>query len=118
MLLSQVIAKERPDALLPTMGGQTALNLAKALAEGGVLEKYSVELIGAKLDAINKAEDRELFKAAMDKIGIKSPPSGVGNTLQVRREKTRGARRGTRQSMDRRDKGTGGQHAAGGKRRR
>lgn len=59
-LVEQVIAKERPDALLPTMGGQTALNLAVALAESGALERYGVELIGAKLDAIKKAEDREL----------------------------------------------------------
>ncbi|OAY51672.1 carbamoyl-phosphate synthase large chain, chloroplastic [Manihot esculenta] len=80
-LVEQVIEKERPDALLPTMGGQTALNLAVALAERGALEKYNVELIGAKLDAIKKAEDRELFKQAMKIIGLKTPPSGVGNTL-------------------------------------
>jgi carbamoyl-phosphate synthase large subunit len=61
-LLEQVIAKERPDALLPTMGGQTALNLAVDLAKGGVLEKYGVDLIGANLEAIEKAEDRKLFK--------------------------------------------------------
>lgn len=81
-LVEQVLEKERPDALLPTMGGQTALNLAVALAEGGVLEKYGVELIGAKLDAIRKAEDRELFKRAMDKIGVKSPPSGIATNLE------------------------------------
>ncbi|KDP44116.1 hypothetical protein JCGZ_05583 [Jatropha curcas] len=80
-LVEQVIEKERPDALLPTMGGQTALNLAVALAESGALEKYNVELIGAKLDAIKKAEDRDLFKQAMKTIGLKTPPSGVGNTL-------------------------------------
>ncbi|KAJ4830138.1 hypothetical protein Tsubulata_019923, partial [Turnera subulata] len=80
-LVEQVIQKERPDAILPTMGGQTALNLAVALAENGVLEKYSVELIGAKLDAIKKAEDRELFKDAMKRIGVNTPPSGIGNTL-------------------------------------
>ncbi|KAB2095734.1 hypothetical protein ES319_A01G059900v1 [Gossypium barbadense] len=80
-LVEQVLEKERPDALLPTMGGQTALNLAVALAESGVLEKYGVELIGAKLDAIKKAEDRDLFKQAMKTIGIKTPPSGIGNTL-------------------------------------
>ncbi|KAE8680127.1 Carbamoyl-phosphate synthase large chain [Hibiscus syriacus] len=80
-LVEQVLEKERPDALLPTMGGQTALNLAVALAESGVLEKYGVELIGAKLDAIKKAEDRDLFKQAMKNIGIKTPPSGIGNTL-------------------------------------
>ena len=80
-LVEQVLEKERPDALLPTMGGQTALNLAVALAESGVLEKYGVELIGAKLDAIKKAEDRDLFKQAMKNIGIKTPPSGIGTTL-------------------------------------
>lgn len=81
-LVEQVIEKERPDALLPTMGGQTALNLAVALAESGALDKYNVELIGAKLEAIKKAEDRELFKQAMKNIGLKTPPSGIGNTLQ------------------------------------
>ncbi|KAI3506810.1 hypothetical protein L1887_21375 [Cichorium endivia] len=81
-LVEQVIAKERPDAILPTMGGQTALNLAVALAESGVLDKYNVELIGAKLEAIKKAEDRELFKEAMKNIGLKTPPSGIGTTLQ------------------------------------
>ncbi|KAF8092806.1 hypothetical protein N665_0400s0006 [Sinapis alba] len=80
-LVEQVIEKERPDALLPTMGGQTALNLAVALAESGALERYGVELIGAKLEAIKKAEDRELFKEAMKSIGLKTPPSGIGNTL-------------------------------------
>ncbi|XP_010244971.1 PREDICTED: carbamoyl-phosphate synthase large chain, chloroplastic-like [Nelumbo nucifera] len=81
-LVEQVIEKERPDALLPTMGGQTALNLAVALAETGALEKYGVELIGAKLGAIKKAEDRDLFKQAMENIGIKTPPSGIGTTLE------------------------------------
>ncbi|KAL1810287.1 hypothetical protein ACET3Z_027277 [Daucus carota] len=81
-LVEQVLEKERPDALLPTMGGQTALNLAVALAESGALEKYGVELIGAKLDAIKKAEDRDLFKKAMKSIGLKTPPSGIGTTLE------------------------------------
>ncbi|KAF5751520.1 hypothetical protein HS088_TW02G00534 [Tripterygium wilfordii] len=81
-LVEQVLEQERPDALLPTMGGQTALNLAVALADSGALEKYGVELIGAKLDAIKKAEDRDLFKQAMKHIGIKTPPSGIGNTLE------------------------------------
>lgn len=80
-LVEKVLEKERPDAILPTMGGQTALNLACALAESGVLEKYNVELIGAKLDAIQKAEDRDLFKQAMAKIGVKTPPSGIAHTL-------------------------------------
>ena len=78
-----IIEKERPDALLPTMGGQTALNLAVELAESGVLEKYGVELIGAKLPAIKKAEDRELFKEAMKKIGLEVPRSAhVGSVKQ------------------------------------
>ncbi|PSR86621.1 Carbamoyl-phosphate synthase large chain like [Actinidia chinensis var. chinensis] len=81
-LVEQVLEKERPDALLPTMGGQTALNLAVALAERGSLEKYGIELIGAKLDAIKKAEDRDLFKQAMKNIGIKTPPSGIGTTFE------------------------------------
>jgi carbamoyl-phosphate synthase large subunit len=80
-LVEKVIAKERPDALLPTMGGQTALNLAVALAKNGVLEKYGVELIGAKLEAIEKAEDRLLFKEAMQRIGVAVCPSGIANTL-------------------------------------
>ncbi|MGQ0507901.1 MAG: carbamoyl-phosphate synthase large subunit [Myxococcaceae bacterium] len=71
----QIIAVEKPDSLLPTMGGQTALNLAKALAEKGILEKHGVRLIGASLAAINKAEDRQLFKAAMEKIGVALPKS-------------------------------------------
>jgi carbamoyl-phosphate synthase large subunit len=78
---TQIIERERPDALLPTMGGQTALNLAKALAEQGILEKYGVKLIGASLNAINKAEDRQLFKAAMQKIGIPLPRSGYATNL-------------------------------------
>jgi carbamoyl-phosphate synthase large subunit len=80
--VEEIIIKEKPDALLPTMGGQTALNLTKALAENGILEKHGVELIGAKLDAINKAEDRQLFKEAMEKIGLKTPPSGTANTWE------------------------------------
>jgi carbamoyl-phosphate synthase large subunit len=70
--VEQVIQREKPDVILPTMGGQTALNIAVALAESGVLEKYGVELIGAKLDAIKKAEDRELFQEAMERIGLKT----------------------------------------------
>src|SRR6476620_7002594 len=76
-----IIAAERPQALLPTMGGQTALNLAKALAEQGILEKYGVRLIGAKLEAINKAEDRQLFKEAMQRIGVPLPRSGYATSL-------------------------------------
>ena len=80
-MVEKVIAKERPDALLPTMGGQTALNLAVTLAKNGVLEKYGVELIGAKLPAIEKAEDRLLFKEAMQRIGVNVCPSGIASTL-------------------------------------
>ena len=77
-----VIAKERPQALLPTLGGQTALNVSVELAESGVLDKYGVELIGAKLPAIQKAEDRALFKEAMVKIGLEVPQSGIAHSVQ------------------------------------
>ena len=80
-IVEKVIAKERPDALLPTMGGQTALNVAVALAKTGILEKYDVELIGAKLPAIEKAEDRDLFKAAMARIGVPVCPSGIASNI-------------------------------------
>ena len=75
--VEKIIAKERPDALLPTMGGQTALNCALDLADHGVLEKYGVELIGAKRDAIRMAEDRELFRVAMGEIGLECPKARV-----------------------------------------
>jgi carbamoyl-phosphate synthase large subunit len=81
-VLEMIIEKERPDCLLPTMGGQTALNLAVELSESGVLDKYNVELIGAKLPAIKKAEDRELFKKAMSKIGLHTPKSYVVNSME------------------------------------
>jgi carbamoyl-phosphate synthase large subunit len=80
-MVEKVIAQERPDVLLPTMGGQTALNIAVALAKNGVLERYNVELIGAKLPAIEKAEDRKLFNEAMEKIGVGVCPSGTASTL-------------------------------------
>ena len=80
-IVEKVIDKERPDALLPTMGGQTALNIAVALAKNGVLEKYGVELIGAKLPAIEMAEDRQLFKEAMARIGVGVCPSGIASNL-------------------------------------
>ena len=80
-ILEKIIEKERPQALLPTMGGQTGLNLAVNLAESGVLDKYGVELIGAKLDAIKKAENRDEFKDAMIKIGLNVPESGVARTM-------------------------------------
>ncbi|MCE9627357.1 MAG: carbamoyl-phosphate synthase large subunit [Candidatus Eisenbacteria bacterium] len=76
-----IIAKERPDALLPTLGGQTALNLAVALAHSGVLAKYNVKLIGASLDAIETAEDRDLFKKAMERAGMRLPKSGYATTV-------------------------------------
>src|SRR3954464_15541946 len=76
-----IIAKERPDALLPTMGGQTALNVAMKLAESGVLEKYGVELIGADARAIAMAEDRKLFGEAMRRIGLTVPQGGIATTL-------------------------------------
>jgi carbamoyl-phosphate synthase large subunit len=85
-MVEKVIAKERPDALLPTMGGQTALNVAVTLAKNGVLDKYGVELIGAKLPAIEKAEDRQLFKEAMAKIGVPVCPSGIASNLEQAKE--------------------------------
>ena len=75
--VTRIIEMEKPDALLPTLGGQTSLNMAVALAEAGVLEKYNVELIGAKLGTIKVAEDRELFRQAMLEIGLKTPEGGV-----------------------------------------
>ena len=80
--VEQIIAKERPDAILPTMGGQTALNCALDLARNGVLKKYNVELIGATEDAIDKAEDRGRFKLAMEKIGLHCPQSYVCHTME------------------------------------
>ncbi len=79
-VVERIIARERPDALLPTLGGQTALNVTVALAKSGVLEKYRVELIGASLEAIEKAEDRELFKKAMLSIGMDLPRGGIART--------------------------------------
>src|ERR1017187_9804414 len=81
-VVAKIIEKERPDALLPTLGGQTALNTAVALAEKGVLNEFKVELIGANLAAIKKAEDRQLFKEAMLKIGLDLPKSVTVNTLE------------------------------------
>ncbi len=80
-IVAKIIEKERPDALLPTMGGQTALNTALRLEEMGVLEKFGVEMIGAKADAIDKAENRERFRQAMTKIGLETPKSHVVQTL-------------------------------------
>ena len=80
-VLERIIAKEKPDAILPTMGGQTALNLAMDLNREGILEKYGVELIGAKPDVIDKAEDRQRFKEAMGKIGLESARSGIAYSM-------------------------------------
>jgi carbamoyl-phosphate synthase large subunit len=79
--VEEIIKRERPDAVLPTMGGQTALNTALELEERGVFKKYNCELIGAKVDAIKTAEDRELFRQAMDEIGLESARSGVAHTI-------------------------------------
>jgi carbamoyl-phosphate synthase large subunit len=79
-IVERVIARERPEALLPTLGGQTGLNIAVSLAEAGILDRYGVELIGAKLEAIKKAEDRGLFKQAMEAIGLKTPSSGYARS--------------------------------------
>ncbi|MGH0031354.1 MAG: carbamoyl-phosphate synthase large subunit, partial [Myxococcota bacterium] len=84
--LEQIIARERPDVILPTLGGQTALNLTIDLSEAGVLERYGVGLIGAQLDAINKAEDRDLFREAMERLGLKMPRSGFVRSVEEARE--------------------------------
>src|SRR5438128_468391 len=84
-VVAKIIERERPEALLPTLGGQTGLNLAVALAEDGTLERFGVELIGAKLPAIRKAEDRQLFKEAMERIGLVLPRSGYARSLDEAR---------------------------------
>ena len=84
--LEKIIATEKPDAILPTVGGQTALNAALNLHKVGILEKYGVELIGAKAEAIEKAEDRNKFKTAMEKIGAKVPLSGFAHNMQEAEE--------------------------------
>src|SRR5256884_8415603 len=84
-VVAKIIERERPEALLPTLGGQTGLNLAVALAEDGTLERFGVELIGAKLPAIRKAEDRQLFKQAMERIGQALPRSGHARSLDEAR---------------------------------
>ncbi|HBH00357.1 MAG TPA: carbamoyl phosphate synthase large subunit, partial [Candidatus Rokubacteria bacterium] len=83
--VARIIERERPQALLPTLGGQTGLNLAVALAEDGTLDRFGVELIGAKLPAIKKAEDRALFKQAMERIGLALPRSGYVRSLDEAR---------------------------------
>jgi carbamoyl-phosphate synthase large subunit len=80
--VAAIIEKERPDALLPTVGGQTGLNLSVELYEKGILDRFGVKLIGANIDAIKVGEDRELFKKAMDEIGIQSPRGGFAHTWE------------------------------------
>ncbi|MEM9436077.1 MAG: carbamoyl-phosphate synthase large subunit [Pseudomonadota bacterium] len=81
-IVAKIIEKERPDALLPTMGGQTGLNTSLALEEMGVLDKFGVEMIGAKRPAIEMAEDRKLFREAMDRIGLENPKATIANTME------------------------------------
>ena len=81
-ILERIIAKERPDALLPTLGGQTALNAAMDLGRAGILEKYNVELIGASLEAIDRGEDRELFKKVVEKAGAESAKSFIAHSIE------------------------------------
>ncbi|MCH8176104.1 MAG: carbamoyl phosphate synthase large subunit, partial [Proteobacteria bacterium] len=81
-IVEKIIAKEKPDAILPTMGGQTALNCALDLNRHGVLQKYGVELIGASVEAIDKAEDRELFDRAMRSIGLATPVHGIAHDME------------------------------------
>src|SRR5438270_12509247 len=83
--VAQVVERERPDALLPTLGGQTALNLAKALHEDGTLEKYGVELIGADYEAIDRAENRARFRETMTAAGLRVPRSTIARTLEEAR---------------------------------
>ena len=90
-IVAKIIEKERPDALLPTMGGQTALNTALSLRRMGVLEKFGVTMIGADADAIDKAEDRELFREAMKKIGLETPKSALANATGLKQPGPRGS---------------------------
>ena len=85
-IVEKIIIKEKPDAILPTMGGQTALNTALDCFHAGILDKYNVQLIGASVDAINKAEDRDLFKQAMEKIGLDMPHSAIAHNMEEARE--------------------------------
>ena len=85
-IVAKIIEKERPDAVLPTLGGQTGLNTAVEVARMGVFEKYDVEMIGADTDSIKKAEDRELFRNAMNNIGLRIPQSGITRGMNEARE--------------------------------
>ena len=80
--MTKIIERERPDALLPNLGGQTGLNLSSELHQAGVLDKYGVKVIGVKIDAIERGEDRQTFKDTMNKLGIEMPRSAVANTLE------------------------------------
>src|SRR5499425_793024 len=84
-IVAKIIEKERPDALLPTMGGQTALNCALSLKKMGVLDKFNIKMIGATAEAIDKAEDRELFRNAMNKIGLETPKSSLANASDLKK---------------------------------
>src|SRR5918999_1004712 len=84
-IVAKIIEKERPDALLPTMGGQTALNCALSLKKMGVLERFGIEMIGATAEAIDKAEDRQLFREAMRKIGLETPKSRLANASALKK---------------------------------
>ncbi len=84
--VEKIIQREKPDAILPTLGGQTALNLAIQLHEAGILAKYKIELIGAQIESIHKAEDRQLFRQAMEKLGLKVPASGAARSVEEARE--------------------------------
>ena len=85
-IVAKIIEKERPDAVLPTLGGQTGLNTAVEVARMGILEKFGVEMIGASTDSIKKAEDRDLFRNAMNSIGLRIPNSGIANDMVAARE--------------------------------
>ncbi|MCK5187576.1 MAG: carbamoyl phosphate synthase large subunit, partial [Deltaproteobacteria bacterium] len=80
--MTKIIEKERPDALLPNLGGQTGLNLSSELDRAGVLEKYGVKVIGVQIDAIKRGEDRQAFKDAMNKLGIEMPRSAIANSME------------------------------------
>src|ERR1051325_6739682 len=87
--VAKIIEKERPDALLPTLGGQTGLNTAIALYDAGVLTKYGVQMIGANREAIRRGEDRKAFKELMESIGLKCPKSGLAHSMDEARENSR-----------------------------
>ena len=85
-IVERIIERERPDAVLPTVGGQTGINLAIALAERGALERFRLELLGASIEALRLGEDRQLFKRAMEEVGLRVPKSGYAGTLEEARE--------------------------------